>query len=90
MGQLFRKVQRGAYQAISSQYSQDLAHVIKCMLQQNPAQRPSCEELLAMPQVMRNTPDSMQIEAPSNKEGDTLLSTIRLPLGGRDLSKIKG
>ena len=42
MSMLFKRITRGAYQAIGSQYSQDLSHVIKCMLQQTPSHRPSC------------------------------------------------
>ena len=43
-----------------------------------------------MPQVKRNIPETMRLEPAHETEADKLLSTIRLPLGGRDLNKIKG
>jgi hypothetical protein len=45
-----------------------------------------------MPQVKRNIPETMRAidNAQESNETDTLLKTIRMPLGGRDLSKIKG
>lgn len=43
---LFESVTKGVYPPIPSFYSKELASVIKLMLQQNPANRPSCDKLL--------------------------------------------
>jgi NIMA (never in mitosis gene a)-related kinase len=42
MESLYKKVTRGIYPKISSEYSQDLSAVIRALLQVNPDLRPSC------------------------------------------------
>lgn len=42
---LYKKVIKGAYNKIPSQYSMELSNVIRAMLQVNPALRPSSERL---------------------------------------------
>jgi NIMA (never in mitosis gene a)-related kinase len=51
---LFKKVTRGIYQRLPSEYSQELNTVIRSLLQINPDVRPSCEKILNMPQVLKN------------------------------------
>jgi serine/threonine protein kinase len=46
MDGLFRRVIKGTYQKISDHYSKSLSSVIKSMLQVNPANRPSANQLL--------------------------------------------
>jgi NIMA (never in mitosis gene a)-related kinase len=43
---LYKKVCRGLYPKIPSSYSQDLNNVIRCLLQVNPALRPSAGKIL--------------------------------------------
>lgn len=44
---LYKKVCRGVYPPISQQYSNDLAGLIKSMIQIDPAKRPTCNDLLS-------------------------------------------
>jgi NIMA (never in mitosis gene a)-related kinase len=46
MSGLYKKVTRGIYQKLPETYSRDLARVISFMLQVNPKERSSCEEIL--------------------------------------------
>lgn len=46
MSGLYKKVTRGIYQELPETYSRDLARVISFMLQVNPKERSSCEEIL--------------------------------------------
>ena len=39
---LYKKVTRGIYQRIPSEFSQDLSSMIRVLLQVNPESRPSC------------------------------------------------
>ncbi|TNV81089.1 hypothetical protein FGO68_gene17644 [Halteria grandinella] len=48
---LYKRVCRGVYAPISRQYSPDLSALIKKMIQLDPFQRPSCNEILTMPSV---------------------------------------
>ena len=57
---LYKKVTRGIYQRIPSEYSQDLSTMIRTLLQVNPDSRPSCckylvnkEKILKMPIVIK-------------------------------------
>lgn len=43
MNQLYDRVTKGQYLPLSNAYSSDLAHVIKCLLQVKPSNRPSCK-----------------------------------------------
>ena len=53
MESLYKKVTRGIYQRLPSEYSQELGSVIRSLLQTNPDSRPSCEKLLKMPSVVK-------------------------------------
>jgi serine/threonine protein kinase len=46
MQKLYEKIMKGQYARIPKMYSQDLAIVIKSMLQVKPKYRPTCSELL--------------------------------------------
>lgn len=49
---LFKSVLKGQYKRLPSQYSKDLNTMIKCMLQVTAAKRPTCAELMAMPEFL--------------------------------------
>lgn len=66
---LYKKVIRGSYSRIPTQYSQDLSQVIKALLQTDPSNRPSCgknfnylDKILTMPVVLRHLNDKTLIE----------------------------
>mmetsp|Transcript_120159 Transcript_120159/g.340109 ORF Transcript_120159/g.340109 Transcript_120159/m.340109 type:complete len:493 (+) Transcript_120159:134-1612(+) len=79
---LYRKVLRGQYPKIPQQYSSDMAEVVAALLQVNPRNRPSVDQLLQMPAFSRhinatNEPNSVPCD---------LLQTIKLPSNAIDLS----
>lgn len=51
---LSRKVQAGTFTPVPSTFSKDLHSVISACLQVNPKRRPSAEELLALPALIKN------------------------------------
>lgn len=46
MESLYKNVQRGVYEKLSSCYSKDLDNIIALCLQKNPKMRPNCTDLL--------------------------------------------
>lgn len=50
---LFKKVTRGIYQRLPSEYSQDLSTIIRSLLQINSELRPSCQKILSLSQVSK-------------------------------------
>lgn len=48
---LYKKVIKGKYPRIPDHFSQEMATVIKFMLQISPSYRPSCDQILALPIV---------------------------------------
>lgn len=80
---LYRKVVRGQYPRIPAHYSQDLGDVIAALLQVHPRNRPSVDQLLQMPAMMRHTSG---LARDDSKHVSDLLSTIKLPKNVIDLS----
>jgi NIMA (never in mitosis gene a)-related kinase len=72
---LYKKVITGVYPPIPNQYSDDLAAVLKTMLQVDPKLRPTCDKLLSMPIVARN----IHIQDIAYDESIDLLKTIKVP-----------
>lgn len=88
---LYRKVTKGQYPRIPSHYTQDLSEVIGMLLQVNPRQRPSVEQLLQLPVLHRHLSGQSLANAQkgSNNEHHScsdLLQTIKLPKNALDLS----
>lgn len=79
MAGLYRKVLKGQYAKVPDHYSNEMANVVKALLQVAANQRPSCEEILEMPAIRkmgeRLFPDFYEEDPPSTN----LLSTIRVP-----------
>ena len=84
MAGLYKKVIKGKYPRIPVHFSQEMATVIKFMLQLSPSYRPSCEQVLALPIVeslsKKFFPDSLSPEELEKKdaENSALLKTIRI------------
>lgn len=76
MDELYRKVVRGVYPPLSSAYSEDLQSVIKSMLQVNPKTRPSVDQLIAMPAVIRKGSSASELDGTM---AGGLLGTIAMP-----------
>ena len=86
---LAEKVMRGVYAPLSSAYSTDLSAMIRMLLNTDPARRPTADEILQHPIVLKRIesaqvkcggPEAMQ--APSKD----LVNTIRVP---RQLSQLQ-
>ena len=100
MQDLYKKVQKGNIKRIPSHYSNDLWSVIQAMLQDSPANRPSCDQLcesnlfvyyaekLSELKIVEN--DFMkQVEqnrSPRYTHPDQLLRTIQIPHDLKQLS----
>ena len=83
MKELYQRVLAGKYTEISPRYSKDMAKIIRMLLQQNPAARPSCgnilsqlEQILKLPIVAEKV-DTATID--NSLAADEMLGTIRLP-----------
>eukprot|EP00825_Cyclidium_porcatum_P029058 TRINITY_DN3113_c0_g1_i4.p1 TRINITY_DN3113_c0_g1~~TRINITY_DN3113_c0_g1_i4.p1 ORF type:complete len:631 (+),score=127.44 TRINITY_DN3113_c0_g1_i4:119-2011(+) len=74
---LYKKVIRGYYPKIPPQFSQDLANVIRALLQVAPHLRPSCDKILQLPAVQKRLNESLLVEV--DEQQSFLLNTIRIP-----------
>ena len=81
MEELYKKIIRGFYPQIPSIYSDDLKEIIKLMIQTEVGARPSCDELLKMPIILKKYEEINKnlIELNNNDNEKKLLSTIRIP-----------
>ena len=84
MEALYNKVIRGQYGKISDRYSKDISEIINLLLKVNPADRPSCGQILKHPLVKKRL-DFFQAQAGNenedieNMDENVLLRTIRIP-----------
>ncbi|KAM3133112.1 G2-specific serine/threonine protein kinase [Paramecium bursaria] len=83
MDELYKKVQRGQYDQLSSKYSKDLSEIISLLLQVKPALRPSCDQLLKHPLLIKYSDSHHQSE--SLEKRAPLLQTIQIPRNGNQL-----
>lgn len=82
--QLYKNVTKGVYENIPKRYSSELSFILSQLLQTNPMKRPTCEELLNNPIVIKHIEDKDDIfEEQTQNE---LLSTIKMP---KNISDIK-
>lgn len=68
---LYEKVVKGEYSPIQPHYSKDIRHLIRQLLQIDPAKRPNCDEILSMPAFQRHV-----VTISHKSEPNTLLSSI--------------
>ena len=77
---LYKKVLKGVYPKIPGVFSNDLATIIKYMVQVEPSTRPDCDSILDMAiikkRIQKLFPDDFLYESDSKMN---LLSTIRVP-----------
>jgi len=77
---LFKKVMRGYYQKIPSSYSQDMASLVRVLLQVAAANRPDCDRLLNMTSMKKRINDQIHPDLDSDDDLDNkLMQTIRVP-----------
>ena len=78
---LYKKVIKGKFPRIPDHFSQEMATVIKFMLQISPSYRPSCDQILNLPIVQALSKKFFPAELNSeldNDENQSLLRTIRI------------
>ena len=76
---LYNKVIRGQYKKISNKFSSDLAEIVSLLIQVDPNNRPSCDELLNNP-IIRKRIDYFKAFAGDEVNEDlALLKTINIP-----------
>lgn len=84
---LYKKVIKGKYPRIPEHFSQEMATVIKFMLQVSPSYRPTCDQILQLPIIEslvkkffpeENGANSTAIHSADENINEQLLKTIRL------------
>jgi len=76
---LYKKVQRGVFDRIPPQYSVDLYNLISMCLQVSPSMRPTCDQLLKHPIIIKHGKGILPEELDELTESHELLGTIKLP-----------
>jgi NIMA (never in mitosis gene a)-related kinase len=76
---LFKKVTKGEFVRIPRNFSMDLAGFLDTLLQVDPSRRPSCEEILRLPQIERRLPKFEELFREKHCASSTLLETIKFP-----------
>ena len=82
---LYKKVIKGKYPRIPEHFSQEMATVIKFMLQTSPSYRPNCDQILGLPIIeslikkfFPEETQSLGVPDAGSTENEILLKTIRL------------
>ena len=77
---LYEKVMKGKYPKINDKYSKDINELLKLLFKLNPKERPSCDEILKIPEVVKRIEffDSGKVNDNTIDES-SLLKTIRVP-----------
>ena len=76
---LFNKVCKGQFSRIPERFSDDLFQVVQFLLQVNPTSRPSCEQILNHPVVMKRIEYFKSFGGEDENEDKCLLKTIHMP-----------
>jgi len=88
MEALYKKVQKGVFERIPSQYSADLHTLISACLQVSPQMRPSCNKLLNHPLLRKHGAEFFQTSTSLFTESNELLGTIKIPRNIKTLGDI--
>ena len=76
---LFNKVCKGQYSRIPDRFSEDLFKIVQYLLQVNSIQRPSCEQILQHPIVLKRIEYFKSFGSEEENEDKCLLKTIHMP-----------
>ena len=76
---LYNKVCKGQYSRIPERFSDDLFTIVQFLLQVNPNTRPSCEQILNHPVVMKRIEYFKSFAGEEEIEDNYLLKTIKIP-----------
>ena len=84
---LYKKVIKGEFPRIPKAFSQDLASLLDSLIVIDPTKRPSCHDILQLPQVLKRLgkyPELMKSDTRS--ASSSLLETIKFPRGLQQLT----
>lgn len=84
---LFRKVVKGEFPRLPRSFSGDFQSFIEALLQVDPAKRPTCEDILRMPQIERRLGKLENLMLAKRYSSSTLLETIKFPRSFQYLSE---
>ena len=76
---LFNKVCKGQYSRIPDRFSEDLFKIVQYLLQVNSIQRPSCEQILQHPIILKRIEYFKRFGGEDENEDKCLLKTIHMP-----------
>jgi len=76
---LFNKVCKGQFSRIPDRFSDDLFKIVQYLLQVNSIQRPSCEQILQHPIVLKRIEYFKSFGSEEENEDNCLLKTIHMP-----------
>ena len=76
---LFNKVCKGQYSRIPDRFSEDLFKIVQYLLQVNSIQRPSCEQILQHPIILKRIEYFKSFGGEDENEDKCLLKTIHMP-----------
>ena len=76
---LFNKVCKGQYSRIPDRFSEDLFKIVQYLLQVNSIQRPSCEQILQHPIILKRIEYFKSFGSEDENEDKCLLKTIHMP-----------
>jgi NIMA (never in mitosis gene a)-related kinase len=85
--QLYKNVLKGVYENIPKRYSSDLSTIVSMLLQTNPIKRPTCDDLLNNPILIRNLQDKDDFFDENINPNNQLLSTIKMPKNLNDIKQ---
>ena len=79
MQSLFKKVTKGDFTRLPRTFSQDLQSLLELILNTDPLQRPSSQEILRSAQVERRIPKFEELVVGGHSDSSILLETIKFP-----------
>ena len=79
MENLYKKVIKGIYNKIPDCYSNDLSEIVNLLIQVDCNKRPSCENLLRNPIIMKRIEYFNNFNGDDDNEDNLLLKTINIP-----------
>ena len=79
MEELFNKVCKGEINKIPEKFSDDLFQIVKYLLQVNSIQRPSCDQILQHPIILKRIEYFKSFGSEDDTEDKCLLKTIHMP-----------
>src|SRR5690606_27413357 len=80
--ELYKSVSKGYYDPLPPTFSKDLNSLVQMLLQLNPKNRPSCEQILSHPIIVK------RLNKPYENANLNLMQTIRFPINLSEINNI--